>query len=55
MIQKLHEIKDEMNQIIRQLNNVDDLIIDIDIVEVKVEGRPAVIHGLEIMILKEIY
>ena len=54
MIQKLHKIKNEMNQVIKKLNDVDGLIINIDILEVKIENKIK-IHGLEIMILKEIY
>jgi len=55
MIKKLHKIKNEMNHVIRKLNEDDDLIINIDLLEVKAEGKPATIHGLEITILKEIY
>ena len=54
MIRKLHKIKNEMNQVIKKLNDVDGLIINIDILEVKIENKIK-IHGLEIMILKEIY
>ena len=54
LVQELHRIKNEMNQVIKKLNDVDGLIINIDILEVKIENKIK-IHGLEIMILKEIY
>ena len=53
MIRKLHKIKNEMNQIIKKLNKVDGLVINVDILEA--EGKPPAIHGLEITVLKEIY
>jgi hypothetical protein len=55
MIKKLHKIKNEMNHLIRQLNNIDGLIIDVEVLKVKAEGKPAAIHGLEITVMKEIY
>ena len=54
LVQELHRIKNEMNQVIRKLNDIDGLVINIDILEVKIENKIK-IHGLEIMILKEIY
>ena len=55
MIRKLHKIKNEMNHVIRQLNDIEGLIINVEILEIKAEGKPAAIHGLEITVLREIY
>jgi hypothetical protein len=55
-IKKLHQIKDEINKVLRKINNVPGLEIRVEILETKVDGQPtASITGIEISIMQEIY
>jgi len=54
MVQKLHKIKDEMNQVIKDLNHDPDINIHVEIIEMKSEGNPPRLVCLEFSVSKEI-
>ena len=54
-IKKLHQIKDEMNQALKKINNVPGLEIRVEILESRtISDKPGIV-GIEISIMQEIY
>jgi hypothetical protein len=54
-IKKLHQIKDEMNQVLRKINNVPGLKIRVEILKsTTINDKPGIV-GIEISIMQEIY
>ena len=54
-IKKLHQIKDEMNQVLKKINAVPGLEIRIEILESRPIGEVGGVVGIEISIMQEIY
>jgi len=54
-IKKLHQIKDEMNQALKRINDVPGLEIRVEVLEsTTISDKPGII-GIEISVMQEIY